>query len=190
MQNQKSEVGQQMNLNIEAKLESKTHSLKLNSLMANSTMNSHTLVNANQPLDKIVSASAVAVLFLIIVATGDRDQPNTSVPENFKRQDSSSATPINRHFPNTKFPVTGAKLQLGVFYKLQRAESLQTKLSSLGLTPHIEKRLDVTGMLYIVVLGPLDEETHQLTLGELKKNDLNYFQTEWLSEDYSTGSGL
>lgn len=66
---------------------------------------------------------------------------------------------------------------------------MQTKLSSLGLTPHIEKRLDVTGTLYAVVLGPLDHEGHQQILRKLKKNDLNYFQTEWLSEDYSLGSG-
>ena len=178
MQNQKREVGQQMDLNIEAKLEPKTHSLKPNSLIANSTENSPTLINENQPWYKIASTAAVAVLFLIIVATARLDQPNISVPENFKRQDSSPATPIARHFPNTKFPVAGAKLQLGVFYKLQGAESLQTKLSSLGLTPHIEKRPDVTGTLYTVVLGPLDEETRQQTLGELKKNDLNYFQTE------------
>jgi hypothetical protein len=190
MQNQKREVGKQMDLNIEARLESKTHSLMPNSMMANSTKNSRTLVNAKQPWRKIASAAAISLLFLIIVATAGLDQPNTLVPENFKRQDSSPATPIARYFPDTKFPVAGAKLQLGVFYKLQGAESLQTKLSSLGLTPHIEKRPDVTATLYTVVLGPLDEETHQHTLGELKKNNLNYFQTEWLSEDYSTGSGL
>ncbi len=66
---------------------------------------------------------------------------------------------------------------------------MQTKLSSLGLTPHIEKRLDVTGTLYAVVLESLDHEGHQQILRKLKKNDLNYFQTESLSEDYSTGSG-
>ena len=190
MQNQKRGVGQQMDLNIEAKLESKPHSLKPNSLIANSTKNSPTLVSANQPWHTIASAAAVAVLFLIIVATAGLDQPNASVPENFKRQDSSPATPIARNFPDAKFPVAGAKLQLGVFYKLQGAESLQTKLSSLGLTPHIEKRLDITGTLYTVVLGPLDEKAHQHTLGELKKNALNYFHTEWLSEDYSNGSEL
>ena len=190
MQNQKRGVGQQMDLNIEAKLEYKSHSLKPNSLLANNTKNSPTLVNTNQPWSRIASVAAVAVLFLIMVATAELDQPNTSVPENFKRQDSSPATPIARHFPDTKFPVAGAKLQLGIFHKLQGAESLQTKLSSLGLTPHIEKRLDITGTLYTVVLGPLDEKAHQHTLGELKKNALNYFHTEWLSEDYSTGSGL
>ena len=178
MQNQKREKGQQMDLDLKAKLEPETHSLKPNSLMSNNTVSSTALVNANQPWYKIASTAAVALLFLIIVATARLDQPNISVPENFKRQDSSPATPIARHFPNTKFPVARAKLQLGVFYNLQGAESMQTKLSSLGLTPHIEKRPDVTGTLYTVVLGPMDEETHQQTLGELKKNDLNYFQTE------------
>jgi len=178
MQNQKREKSQQMDLDLKAKLEPETHSLKPNSLMSDSTVSSTALVNANQPWYKIASTAAVALLFLIIVATARLDQPNISVPENFKRQDSSPATPIARHFPNTKFPVARAKLQLGLFYNLQGAESMQTKLSSLGLTPHIEKRPDVTGTLYTVVLGPMDEETHQQTLGELKKNDLNYFQTE------------
>jgi len=190
MQNQKREVGQQMDLNIEAKLEFQTHSLKPNSLIASSTENSPALVNTHQPWYTVTSAVAVAVLFLIIVANASLDQPNTSVLENFKRQDSSPATPIARHFPDTKFPVAGTKLQLGVFSKLQGAEFLQTKLSSLGLTPHIEKRVDVTGTLYAVVLGPLDKETHQHTLGELKKNGLNYFHTEWLGENYPTGLGL
>ena len=190
MQNRKREVGQQMDLNIEAKLESKPNSLKPNSLMANSTKSSATLVNTNLPWHTIANAAAVAVLFLIIVATAGFDQPKASVPENFKRQDSSPATPIARHFPDTKFPVAGAKLQLGVFSKLQGADSLQTKLSNLGLIPHIEKRPDVTGTLYALVLGPLDEETRQHTLEELKKNSLNYFHTEWLSEDYSPGPEL
>ena len=66
---------------------------------------------------------------------------------------------------------------------------MQTKLSSLGLTPHIEKRLAATGTLYAVVLGPLDHQGLQQIIRKLKKNDLNYFQTEWLSEDYSTGTG-
>ena len=190
MHNQKREVGQQMDLNIEAKLESQTHSPKPNKLMADNTENSPTRVNAGQPQYKITSAVAVTVLFLIIVATTGLDQPNTSFPENFKRQDSSPATPIARHFPDTKFPGGRTKLQLGVFSKLQGAESLQTKLSSLGLTPHIEKRLDTTGTLYAVVLGPLDEDAHKHTLRELKKNRLNYFHTEWLNEDYFNGFGL
>ena len=189
MQNQKPEVGQQLDLRIEAKPESRTHTPRPNSLIANSAENSTTLVSANQPWYKISSAVAVAVLFLIIVASVGFDQPNTSVPENFRRQDSSPATPIARNFPDTEFPTPGAKLQLGIFSKLQGAESMQTKLSSLGLTPHIEKRLDVTGTLYAVVLGPLDHEGHQQILRKLKKNDLSYFQTEWLSEDYSLGSG-
>ena len=189
MQNQKPEVGQQLDLRIEAKPESRTHTPRPNSLTANSAENSTTLVSANQPWYKISSAAAVAVLFLIIVASVGFDQPNTSVPGNFRRQDSSPATPIARNFPDTEFPAPGAKLQLGIFSKLQDAESMQTKLSSLGLTPHIEKRLDVTGTLYAVVLESLDHEGHQQILRKLKKNDLNYFQTESLSEDYSTGSG-
>jgi len=190
MQNQNREVGQQMDLNIEAKLESQTHSLIPNSLVPNSTESSPTLVNANQQWCEITSAVAVSVLFLIILATAGLEQPNTSIPENFRRQDSSPATPIERHFPQTKFPDVGAKLQLGIFSKLQGAESLQTKLSSLGLAPHIEKRLDPTGALYAVVLEPLDQEDHQQILRKLKQSNLNYFHTESLSEDYSTGSGL
>ena len=81
------------------------------------------------------------------------------------------------------------KAGLGIFSKLQGAESMQTKLSSLGLTPHIEKRLVGTGTLYAVVLGPLDHPGRQQILRKLNKNDLNYFQTEWLSEDYSTNAG-
>ena len=190
MQNQKREVGQQLDLSIKAKPESRTHTPKSNSVIANSAENNTTLVSANQPWYKISSAVAVAVLFLIIVASVGFDQPNTSVPENFRHQDSSPATPIARNFPDTEFPAPGAKLQLGIFSKLQGAESLQTKLSNLGLVPHIEKRPDVTGTLYAVVLGPLDEATHQHTLEELKKNSLKYFHTEWLSKDYSNGFGL
>jgi cell division septation protein DedD len=147
------------------------------------------LIKANPQWYKTAGAAAVS-FFLIIFAIAGLDKPNISIPENFKRQDSSPATPIARHFPDTKFPVSGAKLQLGVFSKLQGAESLQTKLASLGLTPHIEKRTDVKGTLYAVVLGPLDDSTHQDTLEALKKNGLNYFHTEWLSEEYPTGFGL
>jgi serine/threonine protein phosphatase PrpC/cell division protein FtsN len=195
MQSQKREAGQQLDLRIEDAPESQAHNPKptslvaTNSLAAKKTENDTTLVSANQPWYKISSAVAVAVLFLVIVASVGFDRPNASVPENFRSQDSSPATPIARNFPDTKFPTAGAKLQLGVFSKLQGAESRQTKLSSLGLTPHIEKRLDVTGTLYAVVLGPLDDEDHQKVLRKLKKNDMNYFHTEWQSDDYSKGSG-
>lgn len=47
----------------------------------------------------------------------------------------------------------------------------------MGFTPHIEKRLDTTGMHYTVVLGPLDDD-HQQTLKKLKENNLSYFHTE------------
>jgi len=189
MQKQKSDVGQQLVLPIEAKPESRTLTPEPNDLIANSAANSTTLVPANQPWYKISSAVVVAALFLIIMASVGFDQPNTSVPANFRLQDSSPATPIARNFPDTEFPTPGTKLQLGIFSKLQGAESMQTELSSLGLTPHIEKRLADTGTLYAVVLEPLDRQGHQQILRKLKKNDLNYFQTERQSEDYSTSSG-
>tara|TARA_B110000285_G_scaffold2335_1_gene2446 strand:+ start:194 stop:547 length:354 start_codon:yes stop_codon:yes gene_type:complete len=117
------------------------------------------------------------VLFLLIVAAIGFDQPNTSIPENFRQQDLSPVTPIARNFPDSELPTARAKLQVGLFSKLQNAESLQTELSSLGFTPHIEKRLDTTGMHYTVVLGPLDDD-HQQTLKKLKENNLSYFHTE------------
>ena len=189
MQKQNREVGQQLELSIEFKPESRTHTLRLNTLMAVSEEDSTKFVSAKQPWYKISSAVAVAALFLIIVASFGFDQPDTSVPENFKGQYSSPATPIARNFPDTEFPAPGAKLQLGIFSKLQGAESMQTKLSSLGLRPHIEKRQADTGTLYAVILGPLDRQGHQQILGKLKKNDLSYFQTEWQNEVYSTNSG-
>ena len=189
MQTQKREVGRQLDLSIDAKPDSRPHTPRPNSLTANSAKNSTSLISTNQPWYKISSAVAVAALFLIIVASVGHDQPNTSVPENFRRQDSSPATPIARNFPDTEFPAPGAKLELGIFSKLQGAESMQTRLSSLGLSPHIEKRLVVTGTLYAVVLGPLDHQGHQQILRKLKKNDLNYFQTEWYSKDYPKSSG-
>lgn len=187
MQKQKREVGPQLDLSIEVKPESRTP--VPNTLMANSVENSMPFVSTNQPWYKISSAMAVAALFLIIVASIGFDQPNAAVPENFRLQDSSPATPIARNFPDSEFPAPGAKLQLGIFSKLQGAESMQTKLSSLGLTPHIEKRQADRGTLYAVVLGPLDHQSHQQILRKLQKNDLNYFQTEWQSKVYSTGSG-
>jgi len=182
-------AGQQLDLRVEGVPESQTHNPGTNSPVVNSAEDNTTLISANQPWYKISSAAAVGVLFLVIVASVGFDQPNTSVPENFRSQDSSPATPIARNFPDTEFPAAGAKLQLGVFSKLQGAESLQTKISSLGLTPHIEKHLDVTGMLYAVVLEPLDDEDHQQVLRKLKENDLNYFPTESLSGDYPASSG-
>lgn len=131
----------------------------------------------NQPWYKISSAVAVAGLFLMIVASIGFDQPNTSIPENFRLQDFTPVTPIARNFPDAEFPTARVKLQLGLFSKLQNAESLQTKLSSLGFTPHIEKRLHITGVGYTVILGPLDDD-HQQTLKKLKENNLSYFHTE------------
>ncbi|MGV0036492.1 MAG: hypothetical protein ACNYPE_16635 [Candidatus Azotimanducaceae bacterium WSBS_2022_MAG_OTU7] len=72
-------------------------------------------------------------------------------------------------FPDTEFPVVGAKLLLGVLAKLQGAESQQIKLSSIELTPHIEKHLDVTGTLYTAALGP---RRGPANVAKAKENDL------------------
>lgn len=199
MQNKQREAGQQLDLQIEEPPESETQKPEPTSLVTTNNLgkslapsngeNDTLLVSANQPWYKIGSALAVAVLFLVVVTSIGFDQPNASVPENFRSNDSSPATPIARKFPDTVFPAAGAKLQLGLFSKLQGAESQQTKLSSFGLTPHIEKRPDVTGTLYAVILGPLDEADHQQALRKLKTNDLSYFHTEPHGHDHSKGSG-
>ena len=103
------------------------------------------------------------------------DKPTADITGKFVGEDLSPATPIQRHFPEFDFPQGGKTLQVGLFKYLEGAEIQQSELTSLGLYPHVEKRISVDGMLYAVVIGPLDDETHFQTVATLQANDLRYF---------------
>lgn len=129
------------------------------------------------------SALAVAGFFLLITAflvdrSAEQASDNRFIPENFLVEDLSPAEPLARTFPDFEFPTNGELLQLGIFTRLEGAESQQTELTGLGLAPHIEKRVTKTSVQYAVMLGPLDEEDHKSAVKMLEENKLQFFHHE------------
>lgn len=125
----------------------------------------------------------VAGFFLIVTAflmspSENRQRSETSIPENFLVEDLTPARPMTRNFPEFEFPNEGEVLQLGLFARLEGAESHQTELTGLGLAPHIEKRVTNNSVQYAVVLGPLDPEDHQNAVKTLQDNELQFFHRQ------------
>ncbi len=127
----------------------------------------------------LVAASffLLATAYLLMTSPEEVDA-NQAIPENFLVEDLTPAKPLERHFPEFEFPVDGEVLQLGLFARLEGAESHQTELTGLGLEPHIEKRVTAETVQYAVVLGPLDEQDHEIALRTLDRNNLQYFHRQ------------
>lgn len=130
------------------------------------------------------SNALVAAIFFLLVAgylvgtSPEQANPEKSIPENFLVEDLTPAEPLVRDFPEFDFPTDGEVLQLGLFARLEGAETHQTELTGLGLEPHIEKRVSSNSVQYAVVLGPLDEQDHQVALRTLDRNNLPYFHRQ------------
>ncbi len=127
--------------------------------------------------------SAVAALFLLVtVWLFQSDEPTRAVPANFESNEAAFIGPMTRNFPAYEFPARGTVLQVGLFSRLAGAELQQTRLTSLGLSPHIEKRASQESIRYAVVLGPLDVDDHRKATQTLDQHQLSYFHR---TEDHS-----
>ncbi len=81
-----------------------------------------------------------------------------------------------RQFPDIELPEPGARLQLGVFSELEGAERKQQTLAELGLDPWTRKRPTDEGVLYVVLLGPYDDEQNRRSaIATLDANNVEYF---------------
>lgn len=98
--------------------------------------------------------------------------PSTSVTPDASALDQGPAKTV------PKIPErTGTRIQLGVFSALERAELQQKDLGELGLTPWVRKRSTDNGVLYVLLLGPYDDEQKRQAIAEkLDANNLEYLQ--------------
>ncbi len=127
------------------------------------------------PWYRISSAAAAAAFFLLVIASIQLDEPAEGIPEHFAVEAPLSTQPTPRHFPEISFENHGTVLQVGIFKRLEGAESQQTELAKLGLAPHIEKRITDTGTHYAVVIGPLDQDQYGSALATLDASGHRYF---------------
>ncbi|MEX2488862.1 MAG: protein phosphatase 2C domain-containing protein [Pseudomonadales bacterium] len=98
--------------------------------------------------------------------------PSTTVPPEAHAFE-QKAKKVIPEFPEP----SGARIQVGVFKALEGAESRQKDISDLGLTPWVRKRATQQGILYVVLLGPYDDEQRRQSVTEqLDANNLSYFQ--------------
>ena len=120
--------------------------------------------------------TASILLFIAVLSAGTRTT-STSTVEKFVGVELSPISPIERNLPVMKPAERSALLQIGLFRHLKGAESKQSEITDLGLSPGILKKVTVDGIMYTLVISPRDETEHKLALETLQANNINYFQT-------------
>ncbi|MCB1645126.1 MAG: SPOR domain-containing protein [Pseudomonadales bacterium] len=84
--------------------------------------------------------------------------------------------PTRPVFPPQRLDEDRVVLQLGLFSRLEGAETLQQQLTLLGLLPYVHKRHDEEGLMFEVLLGPFESEADRKQSTDiLKANNLAYF---------------
>ncbi len=87
------------------------------------------------------------------------------------------SAPALSQFPVIQ-PLAGPVLQVGLFGRLQGAESEQQRLATIGLLPTIRKRQSQDGIQYALVIGPIAESRYPGTVANLKENGIAYFHLD------------
>jgi len=93
-------------------------------------------------------------------------------------QEIQAGIPMTRgKIPDVDLPLPGQVIQVGIFSRLEGAETRQRDLSKIGLIPFIEKQSDHNGVLYAVLLGPFHNPADkQLAITTLKNRSLSYYE--------------
>ena len=128
---------------------------------------------------KLLELSAVvtaSILLFIIMLPADKEPRR--IAENFIGSRLEPAHPIRRKLPNVQPTKKSALLQVGLFRQLNGAETKQSELTVLGLSPDVRKKVTVDGIMYALVLSPENEYERKLTLDILKASNINYFQAK------------
>ncbi len=127
----------------------------------------------------LLAVAATMVLAMLMSYTPEKDAP--SLQAAFVTPSEVSHPPPSKDITNVDLPKPGAIIQVGLFSKLEGAESRLETLNQLGLRAHIQKKTTDGGLLFAVLLGPLPADSHKTVLSALKKNDLSYFH--WPAHD-------
>jgi len=125
---------------------------------------------------------AFAMVFAVIVfarlTTADRAEPSEFPAPQLLQLETENAIPVARRgMPDIKLPETGTVLQLGLFSRLEGAETRQQEASSKGYVPFIEKKIAGNEVQYVVLLGPYyDQQSVQTTSKGLEREGIKYFE--------------
>jgi len=124
---------------------------------------------------------AFAMVLTVIVfarfTTAERTEPESFASVQLVPMETIDVVPIARQgMPNIALPETGTVLQLGLFSKLEAAETRQQEASLKGYVPFIEKKINQDGVQFAVLLGPYyDEHSAESVSKALDQEGLNHF---------------
>jgi serine/threonine protein phosphatase PrpC len=123
-------------------------------------------------------AMFLAVIVFARFTTAERTEPDSFASTQLVSLETVDVVPVPRQgMPNITLPETGTVLQLGLFSKLEGAETRQQEASRKGYVPFIEKKIGEDGVQFAVLLGPYyDEHSVQSTSRELTLEGLNHFE--------------
>lgn len=125
-----------------------------------------------------LSVCAAALLCVLVLFSLQFDEPEkVAINENFTITDPAYPPAPPARLPELSFRKSGPTLQVGLFSQLERAETRQIELSSLGLLPHVEKRVSGGEASWAVLLGPLGDDSHRQAVRTLEDHSLAYFRT-------------
>lgn len=126
---------------------------------------------------------AAAIMCIALLASVDSKETDAaSISQHFTVAEWSATDRVARDLPELNFEdftqhftKEGQSLQVGLFSRLQGAESRQQQLVQLGLLPHIEKRIEGGITRYAVIVGPLSENAYSSALTRLQAHGIGYF---------------
>ena len=119
--------------------------------------------------------AACALLALGVIVFSPEEKATASLKHEFTAVSTTSHPPPGRSLANLNAPSRGTIIQVGLFAGLRGAESQLELLNDIGLEAYIQKKHTDNGLLYAVLLGPIEDENHAVIVAALRDNNLNFF---------------
>lgn len=123
-------------------------------------------------------AMVVAVIAFAQITTTEQTEVDSFSSVQMVQLDIEDSIPIARKgMPDIDLPTPGTVLRLGLFSRLEGAESRQQEASRKGHVPYIEKKVNGDTIQFAVLLGPFyEQESVQSTAEALDRVGLNHFE--------------
>tara|TARA_R110002073_G_scaffold5617_2_gene34388 strand:+ start:2752 stop:4053 length:1302 start_codon:yes stop_codon:yes gene_type:complete len=123
-------------------------------------------------------AMVIAVFIFARFTTAERTDPEAFPSAQLVQLESVEFVPAERQgMPDIEAPKPGTVFQLGLFSRLEGAETRQQEASRKGYVPFIEKKINGDEVQFVVLLGPYyDQQAVESTSEALEREGLSHFE--------------
>ena len=125
----------------------------------------------------LAATTVVTVILFARLTTAEKKTVTPFTTAGLVQLQTTSNIPMALNdLPTINLAQPGTVIQLGIFSRLQGAESRQFDLGKIGLIPQIEKKIIDDSIMYAVLLGPFRDATrHAETIALLEAQKFQYF---------------